>query len=67
MNEPSQIIQGIMNNAQFNQNPMAQNVFKMYKEGDTQGLNQMAQNMCREKGINFEDAIKKIKLNFGIR
>ena len=63
---PQQFIQQIMGNSQAMQNPMIKNAIEMYKKGDKDGVNQLAQNLCKEKGIAYDDAIKQIKSQFGM-
>lgn len=62
---PQQFIQQMMGNSQAMQNPMIRNAIEMYQRGDTKGVNQLAQNLCREKGIDMNDAIRQIKSQFG--
>lgn len=54
----------MMNRPDVQNNPMAQNVIKMYQNHDTQGLQQMAQNMCRERGINLENYLQEFQKYF---
>lgn len=64
---PMQIINQMMNNSQAMQNPMIRNAMDMANKGDSKGIEQMARNLCAEKGINPEEAIAQIKSQFGIR
>lgn len=63
---PQEFMQHAMQNSQINQNPIAKNAFSMYQNGDSKGLENLARNLCAEKGINPEDALKQIKSNFGM-
>lgn len=63
---PQQFIQQMMGNSQAMQNPMVRNAIEMYQKGDKDGVNQLAQNLCKEKGISFEDMAQKIKSQFGM-
>lgn len=63
---PQQFIQQMMGNSQAMQNPMIRNAIEMYQKGDKDGVNQLAQNLCKEKGIAYDDAIKQIKSQFGM-
>ena len=63
---PQQIIQQMMNNSQAMQNPLIRNAIEMYQKGDRQGINELAQNLCREKGIDMNTAIQQIKSQFGM-
>lgn len=66
MNNPQQILQMVMNNSQMMQNPMVKNVFQMMQKNDSKGLEEMARNLYKEKGIDIEDAMQKIKSQFGM-
>ena len=48
------------------QNPMAKNAIGMAQSGDTKGIEQMARNLCREKGINPDEMINQIKSRMGM-
>lgn len=63
---PQQFMEQIMNNSQFMQNPMAKNTMEMLQKGDNKGLEELARNLCKEKGINPEEALKQIKSHFGM-
>lgn len=63
---PQQFIQQMMGNSQAMQNPMVRNAIEMYQKGDKDGVNQLAQNLCKEKGISYTDAINQIKSQFGM-
>lgn len=66
MFNPEMIIKQAMQNSQLMQNPIAKNAFEMYQKGDTKGLNDLANNLCRERGIDVNKAINDIKKQFGI-
>lgn len=63
---PQQFIQGMMNNNQAMQNPILKNALEMAQKGDKQGVEELARNLCKEKGVNPEEAIGKIKSQFGM-
>lgn len=63
---PQAFLQQAMNNSQFMQNPISRNALEMYQKGDKQGLNELADNLCKEKGINRSDFERQIKSQFGI-
>lgn len=63
---PQQFIQGMMNNNQAMQNPILKNALEMAQKGDKQGVEELARNLCKEKGVNPEEAIRKIKSQFGM-
>ena len=58
--------QAFMQQAMQSGNPIMQNAIQMYQKGDKQGLNELADNLCKEKGINRQDFEKQIKSQFGI-
>ena len=63
---PQAFLQQAMSNNQLMQNPISKNALEMYQKGDKQGLNELADNLCREKGINRQDFEKQIKSQFGM-
>ena len=58
--------QAFLQQAMQNGNPIMQNAIQMYQKGDKQGLNELADNLCKEKGINRSDFEKQIRSQFGI-
>ena len=63
---PQQFLQNAMQNTQLMQNPLARNAIEMYQRGDKDGINKMAENLCRERGIKQEDVINQLKSQFGL-
>ena len=63
---PQQFLQQIMGNSQMMQNPMIKNTVQMAQNGDTKGIEQLARNLCKEKGINADDMFNQMKNNFGM-
>lgn len=66
MRNPQAFIQNMINNNQAMQNPILKNALEMAQKGDKQGVEELARNLCKEKGVNPEEAIGKIKNQFGI-
>lgn len=66
MRNPQAFMQQAMNDIQLMQNPISRNALEMYKNGDRKGLNELADNLCKEKGINRHDFEKQIMSQFGI-
>ena len=62
---PQVLMQQALQNPQIMQNPVAKNAIDMYQRGDTKGLEEIARNVCKEKGIKPEDAINQVKQKFG--
>lgn len=65
MNNLPPIVQQMLANNRMINNPMIQNALQMYQRGDVNGINQLAQNLCREKGVDMNEAIRQIKSQFG--
>ena len=63
---PQAFLQQAMNNSQMMQNPISRNALEMYQKGDKHGLNELANNLCKEKGINRQDFEKQIMSQFGM-
>ena len=64
MRNPQQFLQQMMGNRSVMNNPMARNAMQMAQKGDFKGIEQMARNLCKEKGINPDDVMKQIKSRF---
>ena len=60
---PEPFMRQIMSSPQFKSNPMAQNVIEMKNNNDVQGLTEMAKNVCKEKGIDFDGLYSQLKQN----
>lgn len=63
---PQEFMRKAMNNPQIMQNPISKNAIELYQRGDKQGLNELADNLCKEKGINRQDFENQIKSHFGM-
>lgn len=61
-----QFLQQIMGNNQMMQNPIIKNTVQMAQSGDAKGIEQLARNLCKEKGINADDMFNQMKNNFGM-
>lgn len=64
---PQQLINMMMNNPSVKNNPILNNAIQMYQKGDTQGLQNLAMNVCKERGIDMNEAINNIKSQFGVK
>lgn len=62
---PSQILDQMAGNPQFANNEMFQNVMRMRKNKDTEGLTGMAENVFREKGQNYSEFESNFKKEMG--
>ena len=64
---PQAFLQNMMNNNEVMQNPMARNAMEMYKNGDNAGLQQLAENVCRERGTTVDEMKSGIMQRFGMQ
>ena len=65
MRNPQQFLQQMMGNNIVMSNPMARNAIHMAQKGDSKGIEHMARNLCKEKGIDADDVFNQIKSIFG--
>ena len=63
---PQQFIQQMMGNNQIMSNPMMKNTMQMAQQGNMQGIEQMARNLCKEKGIDADRAFESFKSQLGM-
>lgn len=66
MKNPQQFLRNIMGNNQIMSNPMARNAVDMMQKGDVSGVEQMARNLCKEKGLDPDEIMQQIKDSFGM-
>lgn len=74
---PMQIIQMIKNGSnpqqlimsflQQQNNPMANNLLQMAQNGNTSGIEQIARNICAQKGLDFDKEFNSFKQQLGIK
>lgn len=64
MGSPRQFIQNMMGNSHIMSNDMVKNAYGMAQKGDFQGVENLARNICKTKGINPDDVVKQIKIQF---
>lgn len=62
---PQQLMQQIAGNNKIMSNPMVQNVMQMAQQGNMRGVEQMARNLCQEKGLNADEVFNQVKGRFG--
>ena len=58
---PNFILQQMMKSPNIANNHMAQNAIRMYQQGNTQGLNEMMNNLCNEKGVTKDNVMNQLK------
>lgn len=60
---PQGFLKQVMGNNEIMSNPMAKNAIDMAQKGDAKGIETLARNLCKEKGINPDEFMKEIKNN----
>ena len=55
-----QMIQMMIDRFDVNKNPLAKTALEMYQKNDKAGLQQMATNMCKEKGLTPEKVMQTV-------
>ena len=63
---PNQFLQGLMSNNQIANNPMAMNAIQMMQNKDEKGLEQMARNLCKERGVDVDKIVQHFKNQLGL-
>ena len=66
MRNPQQFLQKMMGDRQMMSNPIIKNALGMAQKGDSKGIEQMARNLCKEKGIDADKAFESIKSQLGM-
>lgn len=66
MRNPQQFLQQMMGNNSVMNNPLAKNAMQMAQKGDSKGIEQMARNLCKEKGIDADKAFESFKNQLGM-
>lgn len=56
--------EAIIEMARGNNNPILKNAIDMAKNGNNEGVMKLAQNLCKEKGIDFEEEFNEFMKNF---
>ena len=70
MNNHMQLMQMMKNPQAFLQqamqsgNPIIKNAIEMYQRGDKEGINQLAQNLCKERGTSYDEMVNQLKNQF---
>ena len=62
---PQAVLKQMFGNNQIISNPIMKNALEMAQNGNMQGIEQMARNLCKEKGLNADDVFNQIKSRFG--
>lgn len=63
---PQQAVMNIMKQ-QAGNNPVMNNALQMMEKGDNAGIEKLARNLCKEKGINPDEMLSQVQNQFGIK
>lgn len=58
--------QMMLNVLQQGNNPMSQNLFNLAKQGNTAQIEQIARNLCAQRGMDFDREFNSFKQQLGI-
>ena len=61
---PQQLIMSFL---QQQNNPMANNLLQMAQNGNTSGIEQIARNICAQKGLDFDKEFNSFNQQIGIK
>lgn len=62
---PQKVVMDMMRE-QAGNNPVMRNAMQMAEKGDSEGIEKLAQNLCKEQGIDADEMVNKIKSQFGV-
>lgn len=62
---PQQLIMSMLEN-NYGQTPFGANLLQLAKENKTQEIEQIARNLCQQKGIDFDKAFKDFRNNLNL-
>ena len=61
---PNWFLNQILNAPMIQNNPIMSNAVKMYRNGDSQGLKNLCENVCKERGIDINQISNQIMGQF---
>lgn len=62
---PQQVMLNMLQGMSGN-NPMISNVLGMVQSGNTRQLEQFARNVCKEKGVSFDEEFAKFRKQYNL-
>lgn len=62
---PKQFMQQMMGNNRMMSNPIMKNALGMAQSGNMKGVEELARNLCKEKGLNADEVFNQMKGKFG--
>lgn len=64
---PQQMILNYLQQSQLSSTPIGQNLISLAKKGDYGALEQMAHNICQQRGLDFDEQSRNFKQQLGMR
>ena len=62
---PQQLVMNLLQQKMGN-TPMGQNLLTMAKNNDAKGIEQVARNLCAQRGLDFDTEFTKFKQQLGL-
>ena len=62
---PQKVVMDMMRE-QAGNNPVMRNAMQMAEKGDSEGIEKLARNLCKEQGLDADEMVNKIKSQFGV-
>ena len=66
INNPQQFAQNALRSGRFNNNPMYKNAVEAIANNDTESMQKITDNLCKEHNVSVDDAQKQFKQYYGI-
>lgn len=64
MSNPQNLLNMMIQNSKGSNNPIINKTMDLYRNGDTQGLRNMAENLCKEYGTTPEQVMNDVRSQF---
>lgn len=64
---PQQMILNYLQQSQIGSTPIGQNLMQLAQQGDYSALEQIAKNICQQRGIDFDEQSRNFKQSLGMR
>ena len=62
---PQKVVMDMMRE-QAGNNPVMRNAMQMAEKGDSEGIEKLARNLCKEQAIEADEMVNKIKSQLGV-
>lgn len=62
---PQQFMMNMLQ-SQMGNNPIGQNLLRMAQQNDTKGIEQVARNLCAQRGLDFDKEFAAFRQQYGL-